>query len=233
MPRRSRIAFAGYPHHIVQRGHSRNAVFFSDFDRGDYIATLQQCRDTYALKIYAYCLMSNHVHLIVDPGADAQHLSLLMKTLAGRHTRRMNRLLKKSGSFWEGRFHCSPIESSRYLLTCGRYVDQNPVRARVVSKPEDFAWSSYRARAGFDFCDWLDVDPVLADLATTPERRFQLYRDLAGAPCSADELEMIRGALQRNQLTGSDEFGDAIRRDHGIAVSTRSRGRPAKMDADT
>jgi putative transposase len=97
----------------VQRGHSRGDVFFSDFDRLDYLATLQECRRSLGLRLYAYCLMTNHVHLLVDPGAKAASLSTLMKTLAGRHTRRMNRLLGRSGSMWEGRFHCSPIDTNR------------------------------------------------------------------------------------------------------------------------
>src|SRR5689334_18313694 len=104
MPRRVRIAFAGYPHHLVQRGHNRSAVFFSDFDRMDYLRTLQECREMYSLKVYGYCLMTNHVHLIVDPGAHAQNVGRLMKRLAGRHTRRMNSLLRKTGTVWEGRF---------------------------------------------------------------------------------------------------------------------------------
>jgi putative transposase len=233
MPRRARIAFEGYPHHIVQRGHSRSAVFFSDFDRGDYLNSLRECRESLGLKVYAYCLMSNHVHLIVDPGTDARNLSLLMKRLAGRHSRRMNRLMQKSGSLWDGRFHCSPIETNRYLMTCGRYVDQNPVRAHLVARPEDFAWSSYRARAGFAACEWLDLDPVIADLAATPERRFELYREIAGIPCEHHELQAIRGALQRNQLTGTNEFGEVIRRDHGVEVSARSPGRPGKRNEES
>jgi putative transposase len=107
-------------------------------------------------------------------------------------------------------------------------VDQNPVRAHLVAKPEFFAWSSYRARAGFDTGEWLDLDPVLADLAPTSARRFDVYREIAGTPCSDDELRAIRGALRRNQLTGTAEFGEAILRDHGVEVSARSRGRPAK-----
>jgi len=71
-----------------------------------------------------------------------------MKRLAAPHTRRINNLLRKGGSVWEGRFHCSPIETDRYLLACGRYIDQNPVRAGLVARPEDFLWSSFRARAG-------------------------------------------------------------------------------------
>lgn len=232
MPRRARIAFAGYPHHLVQRGHNRNAVFFSDFDRMDYLGTLQECREMYSLKVYGYCLMTNHVHLIVDPGAHAQNVGRLMKRLAGRHTRRMNSLLRKTGTVWEGRFHCSPIDTARYLLTCGRYVDQNPVRAGIVAHPEDFGWSSYRARAGFETCEWLDEDPALVDLAATRERRFALYRTLAQLPASEDELSMIRGALQRNQLTGTEEFRDEILRTRGVDVPGRTRGRPKAGEGD-
>ncbi len=231
MPRRPRIAFPGYPHHIVQRGHSRLAVFFCDSDRLDYLASLAECRQTLALKVYAYCLMTNHVHLLIDPGSDARNLSALMKCLAGRHSRRMNRVLERSGSMWEGRFHCSPIETDRYLLTCGRYIDLNPVRAALVSRPEDFKWSSYRARAGIEECGWLDPDPALMNLASSPERRFEIYRSLAAVAASDEDLEFIRGALQRNQLTGSSSISTEIKRSSGIEVSRRARGRPAKESA--
>lgn len=232
MPRRSRIAFAGYPHHIVQRGHSRNAVFFSEFDRADYLATLQECRQMFGLLLYGFCLMSNHVHLIVNPGQDARNLGNLMKRLAGRHSRRMNRLRQTSGSVWEGRFHCSPIDTNRYLLACGRYVDQNPVRAGIVRRVEDFEWSSYRARAGLIVCDWLDPDPALADLAASADRRFARYREFAAVPTAAQELALIRGALQRNQLTGDARFVDEILREAGVEVSTHAPGRPAKPGSE-
>jgi putative transposase len=230
LPRRARIAFAGYPHHIVQRGHRRNAVFFSDFDRLDYLTTLRECRSELSISIYAYCLMTNHVHLVVNPGDDPRNLSLLMKRLAGRHSRRLGRLHGWSGSLWEGRFHWSPIDTDRYLLACGRYVDQNPLRARLVSKPDDFEWSSSRARVGLVECHWLDVDPALADLASTNEQRFEVYRRLVGTPVTEQELELIRRALQRNQLTGSECFTESISNEFGIEVSTKRQGRPRKSN---
>jgi putative transposase len=119
MPRRARIAVAHYPHHLVQRGHNRRAVFVTDRDRLTYLETLREFRaELGGLKIYGYCLMTNHVHLIVDPGDDSTNLGLLMKRLAGRHARRINRLERRTGTSWEGRFKCSPIESDRYLLAC-------------------------------------------------------------------------------------------------------------------
>lgn len=129
-------------------GVNRQTAFFADEDRSSYLATLREFREKLGVQVYAYCLMTNHVHLIVHPGNDAANLSLLMKRLAGRHTRRLNRLKRRSGTAWDGRFKCSPIESSPYLLACARYIDLNPVRAHIVPRPENYEWSSYRARVG-------------------------------------------------------------------------------------
>jgi putative transposase len=165
MPRISRVAFAGFPHHIYQRGHRQQQVFFCGADREDYLLTLAECRESLAMRIYAYCLMDNHVHLIIDPGESGANLSKAMKRLAGRHSRRMNAMHGWRGSLWESRFKCSPIQTDRYLLTCGRYIDLNPVRARMVDRPQDYSWSSYRSRAGIETCPWLDADPAIEALA--------------------------------------------------------------------
>lgn len=228
MPRRARIAFPDLPHHVMQRGHRRNAVFFADADRVDYLATLRECRELLGVKVYGYCLMTNHVHLMIDPGERPGNLSLLMKRLAGRHSRRLNRIHRWSGSLWEGRFRCSPIDTDRYLMACGRYIDQNPVRARIVAHAEDFPWSSYRARAGLIHCDWLDPDPAIHGLASTAERRFEIYRQFAAIECPDDDLKLIRGALRRNQLTGKAEFAQALREEFGVDVSSRGPGRPPR-----
>jgi putative transposase len=206
MPRNRRIAVPHYPHHIVQRGHNRGAVFINDNDRLVYLATLQEFRKKLGVKVYGYCLMTNHVHLIADPGADAKNLSLLMKRLAGRHTMRINRLEKRTGTSWNGRFKCSPIESDRYLLACLRYVDLNPVRAKMVRRAEDYPWSSYRAHVGLTSCEWLDTDPCYLALANTDERRQLRYREFTEQRVHESELRFIRGVVQRNQLTGSEAF---------------------------
>ena len=150
-----------------------------------------------------------------------------MKRLAGRHTRRINRLEKKTGTSWEGRFKCSPIESDRYLLACTRYVDLNPVRAKMVAAPEHYPWSSYRARVGLTECEWLDPDPCFLALALTQERRQKVYRDFVEQGVHEHELKFIRGAVQRNQLTGSESFILHVERLTGERILYRSRGRPA------
>jgi putative transposase len=213
----------------MQRGHCRNAVFFSDSDRVDYLGTLGECRVLLGVRVYAYCLMDNHVHLLVDPLDDASNLSALMKRLAGRHTRRLNAARGWSGSLWESRFKCSPIDTETYLLTCGRYVDQNPVRARMVESPGDYAWSSYRARAGHIESPLLDLDPALDALSPRSDRRFEMYRALTAIPVPDADLRLIRGASQRNQLTGGADFLDVVRTDHGLDIPARERGRPRKQ----
>jgi putative transposase len=227
MPRRNRIAIAHYPHHIVQRGHNHRAVFVTEGDRLAYLDTLREFRAELGLKIYGYCLMTNHVHLVVDPGAEPKNLSSLMKRLAGRHTRRINQLQRWSGTSWEGRFKCSPIESDSYLLACTRYIDLNPVRANLVGRPEDYPWSSYRARIGLVDCDWLDQDPCYIALSPSEQRRRERYREFVELGIDDNELKFIRSAVRRNQLTGSDAFIREIERLTEQRILNRTRGRPS------
>jgi putative transposase len=228
MARRRRVAITGYPHHIVQRGHNRADVFVSDADRLSYLATLREFRDELALKVFGYCLMSNHVHLIVDPGDDAANLSRLMKRLAARHTRRLNCMEGRTGTAWEGRFKCSPIESERYLLACARYVDLNPVRAGLVRRPEDYRWSSFRARVGIEICPWLDPDPSYLSLAPNETGRALRYRQFVEQGIRAEELRFIREAVQHNQLTGSEAFVSDIVQQVGDWIVHGRPGRPQK-----
>ena len=145
MPRMGRTVLPDFPHHIVQRGHNRQVVFAEKVDYESYLATLSEFKDVYGVKVYAYCLMTNHVHLLVAP-EDIAGLGGLMKRLAGRQTRCHNRLEGRTGTLWESRYKSSPVDSDNYLPTCTRYIELNPVRARMVSAPEAYAWSSCRSR---------------------------------------------------------------------------------------
>ena len=133
MPRMGRVALPNYPHHVVQRGHNRQVVF----------AELAEFKEEYAINVYGFCLMTKHVHLVLQPGERVAGLGQLMKRLAGRQTRYMNRQEQRSGTLWESRYKSSPIQTEAYLLACCRYVELNAVRARMVSRPEDYRWSSY------------------------------------------------------------------------------------------
>jgi putative transposase len=177
MPRSARIVITCYPHHIVQRGHNRQAVFTSDEDYRFYIENLQEWKEKFGCKVYAYCLMTNHVHLRVDPGEDGRNLAQLMKRVAGRQTRYVNKLEKRTGSLWEGRYKSSTISTNEYLLACYRYVELNPVRAGIVADPIDYRWSSYGRKTGKQKEEGLDFDPCYMGLAGNQKKRTERYME--------------------------------------------------------
>ena len=115
MPRIGRTILQYYPHHIVQRGHNRQVVFAEPGDYERYLETLVQFKEIYGVKVYAYCLMTNHVHLLVAP-EEIAGLGQLMKRLAGRQTRYHNRLEGRTGTLWESRYKSSPVDTDDYLL---------------------------------------------------------------------------------------------------------------------
>ncbi len=145
MPRIGRLVLPGYPHHIVQRGRNRQIFFAGEPDYQYYLNTLTEFKQQCCVKVYAYCLMTNHVHLLLEPESVAG-LSALMKRLAARHTRYFNTVTNRRGSLWEGRYKSSVIDGDNYLLRCIRYIEQNPVKAKMVDAPSHYKWSSYNAR---------------------------------------------------------------------------------------
>ncbi|MBC3456746.1 transposase [Pseudomonas mosselii] len=227
MPRGGRVLLPHCPHHIVHRGHNRQVVFAQDTDFQRYLADLRELKDAFGVKVYAYCLMTNHVHLLLVPDDACAGLSLLMKTLAARATRYRNRLEGRSGTLWESRFKSSIVQSDTYLLACCRYIELNPVRARMVAEVGDYPWSSYSARMGaVKRQNWLDEDPLFEALGETEELRRKRYAEFVRQAISDEELSLIRDAIQRGQLTGSSRFVDEIAQITGKRIERRKQGRP-------
>ena len=227
MPRTGRIILPNFPHHVVQRGHNRQAVFASDGDFQQYRDDLRTVSKALDVKVYAFCLMTNHVHLLLDPGDEAANLAKLMKTLAGRMTRYRNKLEGRSGTLWEGRFKSSPVQLDGYFLECCRYIDLNPVRAGMVSHAADYAWSSYRYRTADNADQWL------APLAGTEQwgegSAFQKrYASFVNEGISEERYDQIHDAIQRNQLTGNPKFVDEVAGIIGRRLEQRGPGRPRK-----
>ena len=229
MPRMGRVVLPHYPHHIVQRGHNRQATFAERADYERYIATLREFKEEYEVAVYAFCLMTNHVHLLLAP-REPTGIGKLMKHLAGRQTRHHNRLEGRSGTLWEGRYKSSLVQSEGYLLACCRYIELNPVRARMVAGPQDYVWSSCRYRLGLDTADWLDLDPCYLALGTSESERRHGYREFLQAAIPSGEWQLIREAVQRGQLTGTERFTEEVAAILGRRVERRGRGRPAKSD---
>ena len=175
MPRSARIVLPNTPHHIVQRGHNRQTVFVSDDDYNYYRENLIEFKQEFDCRIYAYCLMTNHVHLIIDPGKNPTALSLLMKRVAGRQTRYVNKLEKRSGSLWEGRFKSSIISTDEYLPACCRYIELNPLRAAMVTDLTEYKWSSYAAKVHGNDDLVVDFHPFYLALGESERDRQKAY----------------------------------------------------------
>ena len=209
MPRMGRVVLPEYPHHITQRGHDRNVVFATEADFRYYLETLAEYKEVYRVKVYSYCLMTNHVHLLLTP-SDRNGLGQLMKRLAGRQTRFRNKYEGRSGTLWESRYKSSLVDVEQYLLACVRYIELNPVRAGMVAQPEAYAWSSFRARVGIVDCPWLDPVPGMETLSKNQVIAASAYSKYVKSAIPEGEWEMIRTAVARNQLTGNDKFVEEI-----------------------
>ena len=146
MPRYPRLFLPDIPLHVVQRGHNKKPVFGEPADYRYYLDNLIEKKNELGIRVFGYCLMTNHVHLIVMPGKQVENISRLMRVLAARQTRRVNKRESRSGTLWEGRFKASLVDSDAYLLACYRYVDLNPVRAGIAETPEGSEFTSLRAR---------------------------------------------------------------------------------------
>lgn len=228
MPRMARVALPHYPHHIVQRGHNRQVIFAEPLDYLRYIETLREFKERFGVEVYAFCLMTNHVHLLLSP-RESSSLAKLMKRLGGRQTRYCNRLEGRTGTLWEGRYKSSLVARDNYLLACSRYIEMNPVRARIVADPQDYAWSSCRYRLGRDGADWIDRDPAYLSLGRDESERRRQYREFLLTAIPDGEWRLIREALQRGQLTGSERFTEEVAGILGRRVERRGRGRPTKV----
>lgn len=227
MPRVGRVVLPNYPHHVVQRGHNRQVVFAAPQDYQRYIQDLRELKDAFGIKVYAYCLMTNHVHLLVQPGEAVASLGQLMKALAARATRYRNKLEGRTGTLWESRYKSSVVQSETYLLACCRYIELNPVRAFMVLQPEDYPWSSYRGRISSQLdSDWLDIAPCFESLGESPKEMVDRYMSFVRQASPQGELDFIRKALQRGQLTGTSRFVDEVEEITGIRIEWRRQGRP-------
>jgi putative transposase len=189
--------------HIVQRGNNRSRVFFEERDYWFYLHQLASLAPIAGCALHAYVLMPNHVHLLLTPNSSTG-ASILMKHLAQRHAQFVNRLRKRTGSLWEGRFYSTPVADSSYVLTCHRYIEMNPVRAGMVDHPKEYPWSSYRVNAEGVAADWMTPHQLVARLGQDPVQSRRAYERLFGLALDAVEVEQIRLSTRSGRALGSD-----------------------------
>ena len=218
MTRLARVVIPGLPHHVTQRGIRRLDVFFSDDDYRTYRTLLSDRAEQAEVAIWAYCLMPNHVHLIMTP-RHADGLRAALGEAHRRYARAINQRHDWRGHLWQERFF-SFVMDEPHLLSCARYVELNPVRAGLVRKAEDWPWSSARAHLAGE-------NDGLVSVAAMLERIDDWRAYLADAPRPA-ELERLRTHLRTGRPAGSEAFIEQLEATAGRRLRPQRRGRPAK-----
>ena len=227
MPRKPRFYLPDVAAHVIQRGNNRQAVFFRDDDCRAYLAWLHEGAARHGCAIHAYVLMTNHVHLLVTPKArDA--VSRMIQDVGRHYVTYVNSQYGRSGTLWEGRHKGSIISSEAYLLACSRYIELNPVRAGMVTTPEDYRWSSYGANAGGESCPLLSYHAMYKALGDSPESRQRAYRELFRAAPGPGQLDAIRSAVQTGTPLGNDRFREQVEAALKRKVGQARRGRPVR-----
>lgn len=213
MARIARVIAPGAPHHVTQRGNRRQKVFFGDDDYALYKTLMAEQCARFRVEIWAYCLMPNHVHLMLTP-RDEDGLAAAVGEAHRRYARHINQRQNWRGFLFQGRFGSSPMDAS-YALACARYIERNPVRAGLARTARDWPWSSARAHLAGKNDDLVDVAPLLEDVR---DWRAFLADDVADP-----ELKALRLAARTGRPLGSARFVSGLERKLGRDLK---RGKP-------
>jgi putative transposase len=231
MARLPRLRIPGVPVHVIVRGNDRQVVFRTDGDRVFFHRCLWESSRQGGAAIHAYVFMTNHIHLLVTEGA-AGALSDTIQSLGRRYVSYFNFLHGRTGTLWEGRYRSSLVETERYLITCQRYIEMNPVRSGIVRRPSDYPWSSHRHFVAGQPDDLVTPHSLILSLAKDERERRKEYARLFESEPSAEDTERIRKAINKGLPIGSDEFALSVGVALGRPTTVRRRGRPAKCATD-
>ena len=203
MPRAAREIVPEVAVHVIQRGNNRGRCFFRESDYSAYLRYLGLFARRCGCSIHAYCLMTNHVHLLVTPHT-AEACGLLMKNLGQHYVQYVNRSQGRTGTLWEGRFRSCVAASERYVLACYRYIELNPVRAGIVANPGDYPWSSHRANARDEADGLLVPHPAYSGLSDGATARRQQYAGLFDGAFDPALVHEIRSATRNGRALGAE-----------------------------
>lgn len=228
MARLRRYCPGGIPQHVIQRGNNRAACFGADSDMAAYAHFLHEAASEYRIAIHGWVFMTNHVHLLVTPEQD-DSLSRTMQALGRRYVRYFNRCYQRTGTLFEGRFKSCIIQEQRYLLTCLRYIELNPVRAGMVKHPGDYFWTSHHANAAGRASKLWDPHPQYLSLGATDCERQKRYRGLFAQHLQDDQLTEIRNSINQELALGSQHFRQKIEKLGGRRQQLLRRGPKSRL----
>jgi putative transposase len=224
MPRAARVVFPSMPYHVISRGNNREPIFQEKEDFEKYLEICKRYKNQYEFKLYHWVLMNNHIHLLVET-KENNFLSKIMQGINLAYTIWFNRKNGKVGHLWQDRFKSAVVDRDSYLLECGRYIERNPLRARLVRDVEEYPWSSYRVYAYGRKDDLTDRHEIYIALGEDQSKRQRAYREYVRSGRDKEDQE-IRDRMKRGVI-GAEEFRRRIERE-GVDTRRPKRGRPQK-----
>jgi putative transposase len=232
MPRQARFIVPDIALHVIQRGHNRNACFRDDTDRMVYLATVAELLRANAVALHAYCLMTNHIHMLLTP-ATARACATLMRNLGQRYAQYFNRRYRRTGALWEGRYRSCLVDSTNYVLACYRYVERNPVRAGMVPSAAAYRWSSYQGNAGCAVNRLLTPHAEYLALGSDERTRLPAYQEMLVTADEPGFLTAIRDATNGGLALVDDALKAKLQTDTGRRLEHKKPGPPAENESVT
>jgi len=226
-----RYFVADQPLHVIQRGNNRQAIFFEDQDYGLYHEWLAYAAHAYGCAIHAYVLMTNHVHLLLTPST-AESLPGMMQSLGRRYVRMINARYRRTGTLWEGRYKAAPLDSDAYFFACCRYIELNPVRAKMARDPRDYPYSSYGANALGEADALVRRHSLFARLGPDAEAQQEAYRALFREELDERFADNLRAATNGGWALGDERFKKEIADAANRRTEALPKGRPAESKRD-
>ena len=205
MARLPRLYIKGCPQHIIQRGNNRSPIFFDNEDYAFYLQNFEEASEKYKVEIHAFILMSNHVHILATPSSETS-ISRMIQSIGRRYVGFINTKYGRSGTLWEGRYKSCLVDSDKYFFQVSRYIELNPVRAKMVKKPDEYRWSSYRGNAMGKDIALLTPHFLYQQLGRTQAQRIIAYRSLFEEPLEKETIREINTNIEKELVFGSDKF---------------------------
>ena len=228
MPRQLRFVLPEIAAHVTQRGHNGDACFRHDGDYLLYLRHLRELSTRHGCAIHAYCLMTNHVHLLLTPSTE-RACTNLMRDLGQRYVQYFNRRYGRVGTLWQGRYWANVVQSPRYVLGCYRYIERNPVAAHIADTVQDYGWSSIAANTGQRADVLVTPHAEYMALGSDEITRHENYSRLVQEPVEQELVRQIRACRDSGYPLASDAFRGALAARLGRKTEPGRPGRPAKQ----
>lgn len=225
MARLPRLTVPGYPHHLVQRGNNRQAIFSGPPDYRIMLALLEENAKKFGVALHAYVLMSNHFHLLATPSS-ADGLPQMMQAVGRRYVRYFNDSQQRTGTLWEGRYRSTLIETDSYLLACMAYIDLNPVRAGIAREARDYPWSSHNHYIGLRADGIITPHSLFWAMGNTPFARENAYGELVNAGISRLQQEALTQSVLSGWVLGGEKFVTDLQKRTKRRIQMAKAGRP-------